>query len=108
MNSYIKRALTKFRLGISCLACHRLRYKVVSQGDFLCRLCNSGKEDEIHFLLCCPALHDLRSKLINKKYYVDPCMFRFCILMSSRNESVIHNLALYVYEALKRLDVIMS
>ena len=108
MNRYIKCALTKFRLGISCLACHRFRYKVVNQEDLLCRLCSSDKENELHFLLCCPALHDLRFKLIPKKYYADPCLFRFCLLMSSRNEDVVSNLALYVYEALKRLEVAIS
>ena len=106
MHRYIKSALTKFRLGISNIACHRLRYK--DTDDFMCRLCNSDKEDDIHFLLCCPALHDLRVKFIHRKYYDNPCSFKFSILMSSRNESTLRTLAMYVYEALKRLDIATS
>ena len=106
LNRYVKSALTKFRFGISDIASHRFRYSKREDCDIRCRLCNTGREEEVHFLFCCPALSDLREKLIQSKYYSDPCMFRFIILMSATNESVLNNLAFYVYEGLKRLRVV--
>jgi hypothetical protein len=108
LNRYVKNALTKFRFGISDIACHRFRYSVRREYDQPCRLCNTAKEDELHFLFCCPALDDLRSKLLHPKYYNDPCHFRFNLLMSTTNESIVYNLALYIYEGLKRQRIVSS
>ena len=103
LNTYVKSALTKFRFGFSDVACHRFRYTSRNPNNILCRLCHNADETEIHFLLCCPALHDLRMQLIRSKYYSNPCRSRFNILLASRNEHVLSDLALFLYKALKRL-----
>ena len=108
INSFVKSALTKFRLGISNLACHRYRYTNAPMNNTIRRLCRSGEENEIHFLLCCPILHDIRKEYIQSKYYNIPCEFRFNALMSTQNKRTLLNLSIYVYKALKRLDLLVS
>ena len=49
----IKRAVCKFRFGVSNLSLHRYRYKHSSMVSVLCPLCNDAKDDELHFVLCC-------------------------------------------------------
>ena len=105
MNVYIKSAFTKFRFGISSLACHYNRFVNVNENDLLCRLCRSEIENEIHFLFCCPALSDLRVKYIKPKFYRNPCAFRMNVLMSSKHEETVRNLATYIYLAVKRLRI---
>ena len=107
-NRYAKNALTKFRFGVSELACHRFRYQVRRENEFLCRLCQSAREDEIHFLLCCPALLDLRNKYIQLKFYREPCAFRMHLLLSCRNPGTLNNLATYLYLGFKRLRTASS
>eukprot|EP00745_Piridium_sociabile_P014995 TRINITY_DN220_c0_g1_i2.p1 TRINITY_DN220_c0_g1~~TRINITY_DN220_c0_g1_i2.p1 ORF type:complete len:782 (+),score=58.82 TRINITY_DN220_c0_g1_i2:69-2414(+) len=103
LNRYVKSALTKLRFSVSDIACHRFRYSERGTDKILCRLCQASEEDEIHFMFCCPVLQDLRIRLIQPKYYNNPCHFRFNLLMASNSEKVISNMALYVYKALTRL-----
>ena len=37
-----------------------------------CKLCNSGTEDQEHFLLLCPSLHEPRAKLFTTLHSLDP------------------------------------
>ena len=75
-NRFIKCALTKFRCGVSDIKVHRNRYKKLNIVDMNCPLCNSADEDEVHFVLCCPAFDDLRKQFIPLKYYRHPNPFR--------------------------------
>ena len=102
MNRYIMKALIFFRLGISDLLVHRNRYKI-SQNN-LCRFCSSDIENELHVVLCCPELADLRNDFIPFKYHNHPSMFRLILLLSCKKEDVIHGLALYLYKCFQYLD----
>ena len=104
VNKFILKYLIKFRLGISCLAVHSNRYKNVHRNHLLCRLCGLAIEDEIHLILCCPALSDLRAVYIPDKYSKYPCGFKLALLLSGKNENLLCNLALFVYRALKRIE----
>ena len=58
-------AFIGFRLGISELYMHSQRY-ITGADEILCPLCREEFETEIHFLLTCPALNDLRDHYIFK------------------------------------------
>jgi hypothetical protein len=83
---------------------HARRYKYNTIDNMLCRLCGLYREDEIHFVLCCPCLSDLRSELIPSRYYNYPTSFRLALLLSSTNTTVLKNVAIYLYFAFKRLS----
>ena len=69
-NRFIKCALKKkIRCGVSDIEVYRNRDKNLNTVHVYCPLCNSADEDEVHFVLCCPAFDDLRKQFIPLKYY---------------------------------------
>ena len=102
MNRYIMKSLIYFRLGISDILVHKSRYKDIH--STLCRLCSSSTENELHIVLCCPELEDLRKELIPYKFYRFPTLFRLVLLLSSKSDSVIFGLAMYLYRCFQILD----
>ena len=102
VNRHLKCIMTKFRIGVSDIVVHRNRYQNNLNADLSCPLCGAQKDDEIHVVLCCPALEDLRQKFIPGKYYRNPNMFRLVLLLSSRNVNIITNLCIYLYKAFQR------
>ena len=105
ISRFVKSALTRFRFGISAITVHSLRFKRTDTRDLLCPLCKSATEDEIHFVLCCPAYHDLRQRFISRKFYNYPCAFRLSLLVASTNNSIIWKLCMYLYLAFKRRSI---
>ena len=108
LDRYLKIITTRFRLGVSTLAVHQHRYKVTPDDSLVCPLCRTSKEDEMHFVLCCPALQDIRIKYIQPKYYRHPCIFKLCLLMASTKQSDVLNLALFLEKAFKHRDIVTS
>ena len=64
MDRHLKRIMTKFRFGVSELSVYYYRYRSHVEKDLKCPLCGEGKEDEVHFVLCCPMLDDIRKQFI--------------------------------------------
>ena len=99
---HMKRVITKFRFGITDICVHTYRYRHMHDRTLVCPLCQAPKEDEIHFVLVCPGLKDLREKYIPAKFLRQPCMFRLTLLFSSTNNSLIKQVAMYLYKAFER------
>ena len=60
INRFVKCALAKLRFGISAIVVHSQRYsRSPSANDLMCHLFKSACEDEVHFVLCWPALENL-------------------------------------------------
>ena len=55
-----KTALERFRLGVSRINCHRLRFSAAFDLRN-CSFCTTSTEDECHMLFQCPAYTDLRT-----------------------------------------------
>ena len=70
--------------------------------------CSISIENEVHFVLCRPGLDDLRRRYIHSRYFNFPSDFRFTLLLSTKNERTLQNLALYLYKAFNRRKIIMS
>ena len=90
--------IRKFRNAISCFRCsshdleiERGRYTNTPRELRICKLCKTEPETEFHFLLKCPYYNDLRVKYISRKYYVNPSLNKFAILMSSKNDKRLLN-----------------
>jgi hypothetical protein len=99
---------TRFRLGISELAVHHYRYRVFNNVDLLCPLCKETEENEMHFVLCCPALIHIREKYIKAKYYRQPSLFKLKLLMSSASGEVVRSFSLFLFKAFKLRDIAIS
>eukprot|EP00745_Piridium_sociabile_P023105 TRINITY_DN35980_c0_g1_i11.p1 TRINITY_DN35980_c0_g1~~TRINITY_DN35980_c0_g1_i11.p1 ORF type:complete len:144 (-),score=3.67 TRINITY_DN35980_c0_g1_i11:64-438(-) len=106
MECHLKYVTTRFRLGISDLTVHHFRYR--DNVDLLCPLCKENTEDELHFVLCCPALSTIREKFIPPKYYREPCLFKLCLLMSSTRHADVRNLSIFLHRAFRLREIATS
>ena len=86
LNRYIRYALTRFRFGVSDINADELKSP----------LCLSAVDNEVHFVLYCPAFDDLRYEFIESKYFINPCEFRLALLLATQNERALKNLALCI------------
>ena len=108
INRYVKCSLTRYRFGISDICVHCMRYKSnVTAMELMCPFCSISIENEVQFVLCCPGLDDLRRRYIHQKYFNFPSDFRLTLLLSTKNERTLQNLALYLYKAFNRRKIII-
>lgn len=99
-NINIRRFLSRFRVGMSPLRSHFLEFRPEHRTNTNCPFCQNAEESEMHVLLVCPMYQDIRADLIPLKYTRRPSLFAFTLLMTNTNETVIRNLANFVYKAL--------
>ena len=72
----------------------------VDRAQRICTLCNkSDIEDEYHFVLVCPIYSNLRQKYIRHYYYNRPGVYKFKLLMQTKQQEVLQKLGKYVYES---------
>ena len=108
LNRYIRYALTRFRSGVSDIKVYRSRFKLHIADQLKCPLYLSTVDNEILFVLCCPAFNDLRDEFTGSKYFNNPCKFRLALLLATQKESALNNLALFVYKAFSRRKTMLS
>ena len=108
LNRYIRYTLARFRFGVSDIKVHRSRFKLYNVDELKCPLCLSAVENEVHFVLCCPAFDDLRYEFIESKYFNNPCEFRLAFLLATQNECALKNLTLFLYKAFSRRKTLLS
>ncbi len=100
-NISVRRVFARFRIGMSALKFHYLQYRpVIHDRGINCPFCNDTPETEVHFLLTCQKYKALRDELIPSKYYRQPSMFKFFLLLACTNESTIQKLSVFVFKAL--------
>ena len=94
----LRKALIRFRLGISELRTHKFRY--CSEDVHLdCQLCGCSLDNEMHFLFYCDNLSALREKFIPSRYCRFPSLDKMCSLFNDREN--LNNLARFIYHSLK-------
>lgn len=108
IDKHLRFILSRFRFGISEIRVHATRYQNIPLVDLLCPLCKESIEDEMHFVLICPVLSNIRKTFIPEKYYLRPCLFRMCLLMSSENANIVRNVAMYLFKAFQLRKIIIS
>ena len=97
LNEDKRSLLTKFRVSAHNLEIGKARYIGVKREDIICKLCNTGVEDETHFLLQCPVLENKRTQIINNIKIVNtnfnnlPNNSKLIWLMSSEDNFIIKN-----------------
>ena len=93
---------------MSSLYNHRLRYKRIDLKELNCPMCKNALENDVHFVLQCPAFDDLRLNLIPSKYCNKPCNLSLTLSLASKNELMMKNLAIYLFKALNRREIALS
>ena len=108
IDRHLKYIATKFRCGVSDIATHKFRYRVSTDADLFCPLCKEAVENEVHFVLCCPALNHIRYQLLPAKYYRNPCAFRLALLMSSTHADLVRKFCIYLYKAFAERQTLLN
>ena len=96
------------KLGSLSLEIQRGRFNNIPRNERLCKLCGTDVEDEYHLVLKCPIYEDLRELYLPRKYTNNPNVNKFILLMSSRNEKIICNIATFVHSAWVKRKIILS
>jgi len=96
-----KIAYVQFRLGISPINKHRLRYRLgVTPQQLLCPVCKAATEDEAHILFNCNAYADLR----NDSYLFannGTVINTISALMSAEDDQSVCELSRFLYKVFK-------
>lgn len=100
--------IRKFRSALAKLRCsaHNLevesgRYYNTPYENRICKICQLEVETEYHFIMKCTTFNDLRIKYLPSKYYNNPNMHKFHLLLNTTTDSTVNNLAMFIFYALK-------
>lgn len=96
----IRNSMIRFRLGISDIYSHRNRFSKGQTND-TCPVCNEDEEDDVHFVLQCPAYEDLRQKYLQLESLTRD-LNTLVYLFSNTDDSKTRGIALYIFHASKR------
>ena len=100
---YERSLYAKLRSGTLPLEVETGRYKQKPLEERICKLCKSGIEDEIHFLIDCDFYTDLRYNMFNEMsnvhddYVEQPSLVKFILLMYSKNVKIVANTIFKMY-----------
>ena len=104
----LRAALSRLRLSSHQLRIETGRYSQ-NRAQRICTLCNkSDIGDEYHFVLVCPIYSNLRQKYICPYYYNRPSVYKFTLLMQTKQQEVLQKLGKYVYEFLRLRSTLMT
>ena len=95
-----KTALARFRMGVSRINGHRLRFSV-AENQRLCPFCVDTTEDECHVLFACPVYSQLRDKFPLPLYRGLPEKERYCKLCSDSDNKTVLNMSRFIFFSLK-------
>ena len=97
-------ALTRLRVSAHRLSVETGRWhkpRAITYNERKCIFCNQ-LEDEFHFLLECSLYNDLRRKYIKKYFWNNPSIPKFVDLLSSDNEHMNVNIAMFVQKGFEK------
>lgn len=102
-------ALARFRCGSHCLRIETGRYHNEPVELRTCNICKLPYiEDEYHFMFICNHYCDLRKTYLPEKYYTYPTKHKYCIMMTSVNERLCKNIAMFIYYGMSRRSITVS
>ena len=104
----LRRAYTRFRIGMSPLRSRHLQFKTGSMVNRLCRFCKNCNETEVHFLFVCPEYSQIRNDFIPPKYYRRPSKFRMCMLLRSSDNIRNRKTAIFICKALRVRQLLLG
>jgi hypothetical protein len=94
---------TIFRIGSLDIEVERGRYTHTPRNERICKVYDKNStENQNHFLLVCDCYDDLRNNYLPKKYYMQPNLNKFNIIMSTTNEYLIKSFAVFLYYAYEK------
>ena len=97
----LRRNLVAFRLWVSPLKAHCLRYTDRSQENYACIFRKDTDESEIHFLFVCPKYKMLRETYLLETFYLFPSAFKMAMLLADTRQTSPLAPAIFISKAFK-------
>ncbi|PJE78139.1 hypothetical protein CI610_02931 [invertebrate metagenome] len=95
-----KKLLSQFRMQGHSLNIESGRYNKIPRSQRICTVCDKNDvEDEVHFVLLCPAYSELRKTYIKKYYYSRPSVYKLIELFSSKSVKTLNRLGKFLLHA---------
>ena len=101
----------RLRMSVHNLRIQTDRYarNNVPRNERYCLCCNSRDiEDEFHFICICPCFMEIRRKYLDRRYYVNPSVYKYLELLKSTCKNKLINLSLFVKESLYIRSTILT
>ena len=86
---------------------HYYRYRSHVEKNLKYPVCGESEEDEVHFVVCCLVLDDLRKQFIPPKFCKHPCIFRLSLLLASTNLETVRKLSIFFCVWLSKLGILL-
>ena len=105
----LRRNFAQLRSGTLPIEIDSGRYRGITKEQRLCPMCNTGEiENELHCLLKCPVLQDIRKTYIQRKFFINRNIHTLFIMLSSKNEQTMKQTANYIVKALETRKLILD
>ena len=99
-----QRILARFRTTNHKLPIETGRWQNIDRNERKCNICKSDIGDEMHYILTCPAMNDIRQYYIPKIFHRRPNVIKFYKLFSNKNERVLLNLCRFIQLVYERVN----
>ena len=103
-NQQIRKAFTRFRLGISQKRAHKRRYTDENAVMLRCPLCNGEIEHEVHLLATCAWYDHIRQKYLSEHFDLEVFRYNCLHAFAEQHSSGISAMFVYIFYALRLRD----
>ena len=103
-NQQIRKAFTRFRLGISQILTHKRRYTDENAVMLRCPLCNGETENEVHLLATYAWYDHIRQKYLSEHFDLEVFRYNCMHALAAQHISSISAMSIYIFYALLLRD----
>ena len=103
-NQQIRKAFTRFGLGISQILTHKRRYTDENAVMLRCLLRNGEAENEVHFLATCAWYDHICQKYLSQHFDLEVFRCKCMHALAAQHSSSISVMSIYIFHALRLRD----
>ena len=100
-NQQIRKAFTRFRLGISQILTHKRRYTDENVVMLRCPLCNGETKNEVHLLATCTWYDHIHQKYLSERFNLEVFRYSCMYALAAQHSSSISAMSIYIFHALR-------
>ena len=103
-NQQIRKAFTRFRLGISQIQTNKRRYRDENVVMLRCPLCNGEIENKVHLLATCAWYDHIRQKYLSERFNLEVFRYSCMHALAAQHSFSISAMYIYIFHALRLRD----
>ena len=103
-NQQIRKAFTRFRLGISQILTHKRRYTDENAVMLRCPLCKGEVENEVHLLATCAWYDHIHQRYLSERFDLEVFRYECMHALAAQHSFSIAAMSIYIFHALGLRD----